>query len=60
MKINFDTTVLKQQIEDNPLLAAGVGAGLLAGAAKLMNAVTANKNSRTWAKEVKRRTMLTK
>lgn len=55
MKINFDTTKLKEQIEDNPLVAAGIGAALLSGAAKLMNANTARKNSKTWSREVKRR-----
>ena len=55
MKFEFDTTKLKQQIEDNPLAAAGIGAALLAGASKLMNANTARKNSKTWAREVDRR-----
>lgn len=55
MQFNFDTTKLKQQVEDNPLAAAGIGAALLAGASKLMNANTARKNSKTWKREVKRR-----
>lgn len=55
MKISFDTTKLKQQVEENPLLAAGIGAAVLTGAAKLMNANTARKNSKTWQREVKRR-----
>lgn len=55
MKINFDTTQLKAQIEQNPLVAAGIGAALLTGAAKLMNANNGRRNSKTWAKEVKRR-----
>ena len=55
MKINFDTTNLKRQIEDQPLVAAGLGAALLTGAAKLLNATTAHKNSKTWRREVKRR-----
>lgn len=55
MKINFDTTNLKHQVEENPLLAAGIGAGLLTGAAKLLNAVSASRNSKTWKREVKRR-----
>lgn len=55
MKINFDTTKLKEQVEDNPLIAAGIGVALLNGAAKLMNANTARKNSTTWKREVKRR-----
>lgn len=56
MRITFDTTRLKKQIEDNPLVAAGIGAALLTGAARLMNANTARKNSNTWKKEVNRRT----
>lgn len=55
MQINFDTSRLKKQVEDNPLLAAGILAGLLSGAARLMNANTARKNSTTWKREVKRR-----
>lgn len=55
MQINFDTTKLKEQIEQNPLVAAGIGAALLNGAAKLMKANTERKNSKTWAKEVNRR-----
>ena len=55
MKISFDTTKLKQQVEENPLLAAGIGAAVLTGAAKLKNPNTARKNSKTWQREVKRR-----
>lgn len=54
-KPSFDTTKLKSQIEENPLVAAGVGAALLSGAAKLINANSARKNSTTWRREVKRR-----
>lgn len=60
MKIEFDTTNLKRQIEENPLVAAGVGATLLSGAAKLTNAITARRNSKTWKNEVVRRTKLIK
>ena len=55
MKFEFDTTRLKSQIEENPLLAAGVGAGLLTGAAKLLNSVATMRNSKTYKKEVNRR-----
>jgi hypothetical protein len=55
MQINFDTTKLKEQVEQNPLIAAGVGAALINGVAKLMKANTERKNSKTWAKEVNRR-----
>lgn len=55
MKFEFDTTNLKRQIQENPIVAMGVGAALLNGAAKLMNANTARKNSKTWKQEVNRR-----
>lgn len=55
MKFEFDTTSLKKQIEEQPLIAAGIGAALLSGGAKLLNAVTASKNSKTYRKEVDRR-----
>jgi hypothetical protein len=55
MKIEIDTTKLKQQIADNPLLAAGVGAALLNGTAKLMDANSKRKNANSWKKEVARR-----
>lgn len=54
-KPSFDTTRLKAQVEENPLVAAGIGAALLSGAAKLLNANSARKNSTTWRREVKRR-----
>jgi hypothetical protein len=60
MKIEFDTTKLKKQVEENPLLAAGIFAGVLTGASKLMNANTQRKNSKTWKKEVERRNRATK
>jgi hypothetical protein len=56
VKFQFDTAKLKEQVEDQPLVAAGIGAALLTGVVKLMNANTARKNSKTWAKEVNRRT----
>lgn len=52
----FDTTKLKAQIEENPLVAAGIGAALLTGMSKLMNANTSRRNAKTWSKEVNRRT----
>lgn len=55
MQINFNTSTLKKQVEDNPLVAAGIGAAILNGAARLLNANTARKNANTWAKEVARR-----
>lgn len=56
MKFEFDTTNLKRQIQDQPLVAAGIGAALLQGGAKLLNAVSTSRNSKTWRKEVQRRT----
>lgn len=55
-KITLDTTHLKKQIEENPLVAAGIAAAVLNGAAKLMNANTSRSNAKTWKKEVARRT----
>lgn len=54
-KFTFDTTRLKAQVEDQPLLAAGILVGLLTGVSKLLNANTARQNSKTWKREVKRR-----
>jgi hypothetical protein len=54
-KPNFDATNLKRQVEDQPLIAAGIAAALLSGAAKLINANSTRKNSNTWRREVKRR-----
>lgn len=54
-RFTFDTTRLKEQVEDNPLVALGIGAALLGGVAKILNANTARKNARTWKKEVDRR-----
>jgi hypothetical protein len=58
--LNFDTSKLKAQVEDNPLVAAGLGAALLSGAAKLMQANTNRSNAKTWRREVKRREKKTK
>lgn len=60
MKINFDTTKLKEQVEDNPLIAAGLGIAFLNGAAKLMKVNTERKSQKTWDREVKRRERLDK
>lgn len=54
-KITFDTTRLKEQVEDNPLLAAAIGAGLLTAVSKLMDSNTKRKNASSWNREVKRR-----
>lgn len=69
MKIEFDTTRLKatanrlkQQVQENPLAAAAIGAASLNGAAALLNATTKRKNAKTerinakaWDREVTRR-----
>jgi hypothetical protein len=55
MKFEFDTTKLKTQIQDQPLVAAGIGAALLSGGAKALNAITNSRNAKTWRREVKRR-----
>lgn len=55
MQINIDTTKIRQQIAENPLVAAGIGAAVLKGAADLMKANTGRKNAKTWRKEVNRR-----
>lgn len=54
-KFTFDTTKLKEQVEDNPLLAAGAAAALLTGISKLLDANTKRQNAKTWKKEVNRR-----
>lgn len=55
-KPNIDTTNLKRQLEENPLVALGIGAAILNGSAKLLKTSADNRNSKTWKKEVKRRT----
>lgn len=59
-KFTFDTTKLKQQIEENPLVAAGIAIGLLNGVAKVMDANTNRKSASTWNREVARRERSTK
>ena len=54
-KFQFDTSKLKEQAEDQPLLAAAAAAALLTGVSKLLNANTARQNAKTWKKEVNRR-----
>lgn len=47
---------LVRQAEENPMLALGLGAGAVTALSKLLNAGTARSNSKTWQKEVNRRT----
>jgi hypothetical protein len=54
-KPSFDTTNLRKQVEDQPLIAAGIGIAALNGFAKLIQANNDRKNSKTWKREVVRR-----
>lgn len=46
---------LKRQAEENPIVALGIGAAVCTALSKLMDANTARYNSKSWAKEVDRR-----
>lgn len=46
---------LKRQAALNPTLAVGVAAAAITAIAKLMNASSEARNSKTWHREVKRR-----
>lgn len=46
---------LKDAFDENPLLVIGVISGATIAAAKLIDALTTARNSRTWKKEVERR-----
>lgn len=46
---------LKNQAEDNPMLAVGIGAAAVTAVTKLLNANTGRRNAKTWKKEVNRR-----
>jgi len=54
-KRKFNAEPLVRQIEEQPLIAAGIGIALLNGVAKLMQANTDRKRSKTWKREVIRR-----
>lgn len=51
---------LKNQAEENPVLAMGVAAGLITAISQLINSTTNKKNSKAWAKEVDRRDRVSK
>lgn len=53
--MKFDTTRLKRQVEEQPLLAAGIAAALLKGASEVIKVGVLAQNSRTNRKEVNRR-----
>jgi hypothetical protein len=46
---------IKKAWDENPLAVITVGALAVTAAAKLLDSVTASKNSRAWKKEVNRR-----
>lgn len=46
---------LKTQVEENPVFALGVAAGLITAIGKLVEAKAKYGNSKTWDKEVDRR-----
>lgn len=54
-KITFDTDKIIEKVQENPAFFMTAVGALFAGAAKLMNANTSRKNSKTWKKEVDRR-----
>lgn len=49
---------IKATVEEYPLESALVAIGLLTATAKVMQANTERKNSKTWAREVERRRMM--
>lgn len=51
--MNLDN--MKTQAEENPLAAVAVVALVVTAATKLLNAISANRNSKAWSREVKRR-----
>lgn len=51
--MNFDR--LKEQVEENPILAAATAALVVTSVARLISATKDVNNSRAWSKEVKRR-----
>lgn len=46
---------LKRQAADNPLVALGVGVGLMTAISKLLDSSTEAKNAKAWQREVARR-----
>ena len=58
--MEFDTKNLKRQVEENPLMALGIGTAALSAVAQVAKTVIAAKNARTWRKEVNRRTRKTR
>jgi hypothetical protein len=54
--MNEFLTNLKRQAEENPMIALAAGAAVVTAIAKFLSAGSEARNSRAWAKEVKRRT----
>lgn len=55
--MNEFLTNLQRQAEANPILALGVGAGLITAISKLLDASVGAKNAKSWELETKRRAM---
>lgn len=55
MRVLFDTSKLRKQIEDNPLAAMAVGSTMLLAVSRLLRESTARKRAKIWEKEVDRR-----
>lgn len=53
--MKIDTRNLKAQFEENPTMVLAAVGFVTTGVAKLLKVGIEAKNSRTWAKEVKRR-----
>lgn len=51
---------LKEQAEEQPMLAVTAGVGVLAVVAQVINSVSAAYGRRTWSKEVSRRSRKTR
>lgn len=53
--MTFNTTKLKQQVEENPMLALAVGAAAITAIAKFVDAASAAQGRRAYAKQVNHR-----
>jgi hypothetical protein len=58
--MKFDTTNLKRQAEEQPLIALGLATAALSAVTKVAKTAIEAKNARTWSKEVKRRSKKSK
>lgn len=55
MNVTAAKDKLRQAWDENPLAVIAVASGAVIATAKLLDSVTAAKNTRTWKKEVNRR-----